>query len=423
MNASYHASHDGSRDGSWAALPTHRDWLDTEAGRLLRFGAAARDPRGGFAWLDSDGVPDPAHGVQLWITTRMAHVFALANLRGVPGAGPLADHGLAALSGPLRDAEHGGWYSAIPGGDGPQDGRKEAYGHAFVLLAASSLAVAGRPGAKGLLAEAAAVFERRFWDDERGWVRESFDREWTEPEAYLGANANMHAVEAFLAAADATGNGVWRTRALRIAEFFVHQVARAQWWRVPEHFAPNGRILPDYNEDAKDDPFRPYGTTPGHSLEWARLLLNLEASLPDPPDWLADAARWLFVVAVGAAWNRDGRPGFVYTIDGEGRPVVRERMHWVVAEAIAAAAALHRRTGDLVYEHWYRVWWDYAAEFVADTRHGSWHHELDAENRPSSTVWSGKPDIYHAYQATLLPQLGLAPTAAAALHARLDGAS
>ncbi|MDQ2781543.1 MAG: AGE family epimerase/isomerase, partial [Actinomycetota bacterium] len=38
--------------------------------------------------------------------------------------------------------------------------------------------------------------------------------------------------------------------------------------------------------------------------------------------------------------------------------------------------------------------------------HGSWHHELDEQNHPSSNVWEGKPDVYHAYQAMLLPRLG-----------------
>ncbi|WP_436786825.1 AGE family epimerase/isomerase [Yinghuangia sp. YIM S10712] len=419
------AEHRRPPPGSWVALATHRAWLDAEGDRLLRFAAAARDPRGGFAWLDADGRPDPAHGVELWITARMAHVFALAHLRGVPGAGPLADHGLAALSGPLRDLRNQGWYSAIPSPEhassAPPQARKEAYGHAFVLLAAASLTLAGRPGAKRLLADAAEVFEERFWDDAHGWARESWDEAWTEPEAYLGANANMHTVEAFLAAADATGDATWRARALRIAGFFIDQVARGQWWRVPEHFTVDGRPLPEYHSDAPRDRFRPYGTTPGHSLEWARLLLALEASLPDPPDWLPTAARRLFVIAVGTGWNRDGRPGFVYTIDAEGRPVVTGRMHWVTAEAIAAAAALHRRTGDPVYEHWYRTWWDYAAQYVIDPRNGGWHHELDAANRPSATVWSGKPDVYHAYQATLLPQLPLAPTAAAVLRSQADG--
>ena len=47
---------------------------------------------------------------------------------------------------------------------------------------------------------------------------------------------------------------------------------------------------------------------------------------------------------------------------------------------------------------------------------GSWRHELDPSNRPSGVTWNGKPDTYHALQATLVPRLPLAPTFAAALR-------
>jgi hypothetical protein len=43
---------------------------------------------------------------------------------------------------------------------------------------------------------------------------------------------------------------------------------------------------------------------------------------------------------------------------------------------------------------------------MVDLDGGSWHHELDARNRPAHTVWEGKPDVYHAYQAAILPSLG-----------------
>jgi len=34
---------------------------------------------------------------------------------------------------------------------------------------------------------------------------------------------------------------------------------------------------------------------------------------------------------------------------------------------------------------------------------------------PATSTWSGKPDLYHCYQAVLLPSLPLSPTAATAL--------
>ena len=80
-----------------------------------------------------------------------------------------------------------------------------------------------------------------------------------------------------------------------------------------------------------------------------------------------------------------------------------------------AAWALAQRTGDPAYTGYYERWWSYAERFHVDREQGSWRHELDPANRPSGSVWSGKPDVYHAYQATLLPQVGFAPSIAAAL--------
>ena len=401
--------------GSWLDLPSHLAWLDQEGGRLLDFAAASRGEIG-FHWLDDEGRPRLDHPIETYITGRMTHVFALAHLRGIPGGCALAEHGLAALRGPMGDSEHGGWYSSLTPDGRPLDGRKAAYVHAFVVLAAASATVAELAGARELLDEALAVVEGHFWSESEGRSLESWDEAWTEPDAYRGANSNMHLVEAFLAAADATGDERWRLRALSIAGHLIDGAARQNGWRLPEHFDTGWRPMLEYNVEARDDPFRPYGTTIGHWFEWSRLLLHLEASLASPPGWLFEDARTLFEAAVHAGWSVDGAEGFVYTLDWNDRPVVRQRMHWVVAEAIAAAAAFRRRTGEAGYQDWYRICWDYATVSLIDQRQGSWHHELGPDNKPSSQVWSGKPDAYHAYQATLIPQLPLAPTLAVALR-------
>ena len=407
--------------GSWTSLPAHRVWLDREADRLLSFAEAAGAVTTGFAWLDDGGRPDPGQPPQLWITARMTHVFALACLRGRPGAGPLVDHGLAALTGPFRDAEFGGWYSSLTTDGAAAATDKSAYDHAFVVLAAASATAAERPGAAALLREALAVVEEHFWSTDEGCGVESYDRTWTELEPYRGANSNMHTVEAFLTAAAVTGDDRWLTRATSIAERLVHTAAKENGWRLPEHFDQQWRALPDYNTDRRNDKFRPYGSTPGHWLEWSRLLLHLEAALgPEAPAWLLADARALFDTAVELGWAADGEPGFVYTLDWEDRPVVSSRLHWVLTEAIGAAAALVRRTGEDGYERWYRTFWDEAATRFIDQERGSWVHELPVGD--TEPVWSGKPDIYHAYQATLLPQLPLAPVLAAGLRQELGGA-
>jgi mannose/cellobiose epimerase-like protein (N-acyl-D-glucosamine 2-epimerase family) len=143
--------------------------------------------------------------------------------------------------------------------------------------------------------------------------------------------------------------------------------------------------------------------------------MALHAALLDPPAWLLSDARSLFRAAT-STWGLDGTDGFVYTVDWEGRPVVRQRMHWVVAEAIGAAAALGEVTGESSYDRWFERLWDYADRHLVDRDHGSWHHELGPDNRPAYTVWRGKPDVYHAFQATLLSRLPAAGSLLAALR-------
>lgn len=335
--------------------PDHRDRLAAERRRIIDFAAAARSSDGGFGWLDTSGHLSPSRPRATWINARMTHVFSLASVFDDAGTAALADHGVTALRGPLHDEEYGGWYAST------DDATKGAYEHAFVVLAASSAAAVDRPGARELLAEALHTVEHRFFDEDVGLARESWDRQWNNTEAYRGANSNMHLVEAFLAAGDVTGDTTWHRRALGITEHLIHTVAAAHDWRLPEHFTPDWHPLPQYNHDQPRHRFRPYGTTVGHWLEWARLLLQLEAALgTEAPGWMLGDARQLFDAAVERGWHVDGRPGFVYTLDWQDRPQVRARMHWVIAEAILTAAALHQRTGEDRYARWYGAFWDHA---------------------------------------------------------------
>jgi sulfoquinovose isomerase len=398
----------------WIDLSDHRAWLREQLARQLRFGSAFPHPEGGAWYLDDTGRPDRTRPVQTWITARMLHVYALGHLAGLPGCLPLASRALSGLTGRLQDAEHGGWYASVGPGSGDRDGTKAAYAHAFVVFAASSATVAGLPGAASLLDEALATLEERFWEDGAGLHLDRRGEDWTVLSDYRGVNANMHAVEALLSAADTTGDARWRARAARITTTVLGWAEQNEW-RVPEHFGPDWKAVPDHNRDRPDDPFEPYGATVGHGLEWARLALHVRAALGTAaPDGLLDGARSLFDRAVRDGWCADGADGFVYTTDWSGAPVVRQRMHWVAAEAISAAAALLAATGEAEYEAHYRRWWDYALQHLVQ-RDGSWVHELDPINRPAGTVWPGRPDLYHSVHAVLLQRLPLAPSAPTAL--------
>ncbi|MGU3433000.1 AGE family epimerase/isomerase [Actinomycetes bacterium M1A6_2h] len=389
---------------SWLTLPSHHLWLDNEASRLLNFGSSLEHPAGGAAWLDERGDPDPSHPALTYITARMSHVQFLGTVLGHPGARRRADRVFDGLLTTLRDTRHGGWFESSA------DDTKSAYAHAFVVLAASAATAAGHPRGRKTLTEALDTVDAHFWDDEYGMCSDTWNADWTTLDPYRGINGNMHMVEALLAAVDAGEATVWRERALRICAN-VWRWAQANDWRIPEHFTAEWVPLLEFNSDDPADQFKPYGATVGHGFEWARLLAQSGA-----PEY-TNPAREIYHRAAADGWQPGWTPGFVYTTDWSGRPVVTSRLHWVVCEAIAAAATFARLTGDTRYEDDYRTWWDVAADCFIDRENGSWHHELDERNEPATTVWSGKPDIYHAVQATWISRFGSQSSLVATLTA------
>ena len=158
----------GSGGAPFATRPAHRQWLLDQAHTLFAlFQQRAFNPSGGFYPLGGDGTPLPPPGPGgvvrgLHDTTRMVHCFAMAHLLGLPGADRMIDHGIAFLASHHKDQRNGGWFWQVDD-RGPVDATKQAYGHAFVLLASASAMVVGHPGAAGLMSDVTDVLLRRFW--------------------------------------------------------------------------------------------------------------------------------------------------------------------------------------------------------------------------------------------------------------------
>lgn len=396
--------------------PGSAAWRREARSRLLAFSRQAWRQEGGFFWIDDTGSPDRDKVLELWINARMTYVFSLAHLAGEDDALRMADHGVRALTTLFHDDVNGGWFDRVEfDGDVP-DTTKGCYGHAFVLLAASSAKAAGAEGADELLAEAARVHGQRFWNPDEGRCVEEVSEDWSLVDGYRGANSNMHAVEAYLFAADVTGDDIWRRRALAICERIIGIHARAHEWRIPEHYDHDWTPLPSYNEDQPADAFRPFGATPGHAFEWSRLLLQLAASLESPRPWIEEAAEALFAQAVDDTVS-DDEPGLPYTTNWHGEAIVEERFHWVIAEAVLAAEALHAWTGKRIYAGLAERWWAEIDEHYIDHETGAWHHELSPAMQLTTRTWRGKPDAYHAFNALSLPDLPLAPSAALTIGA------
>ncbi len=382
----------------FAKRPYHRRWLLDQARDLLDlFGGNAVDPAGGFHILDDDGTPIAEPEQELFYTCRMIHCFAAGDMLGHPGAAQIVDHGMKFLIERHHDTDNGGFFWGVSpvGVTRPE---KLAYGHAFVLLAAASAHEIGHPSAGHLRDLVMEAIEAHFWDDATGAMREEFAADWTPLSDYRGQNANMHSVEALMAAFEAFGDKRFLTMAEQISELIINRHARYAGWVVIEHFHQNW--TPDLTY-AGDPMFRPAGTTPGHALEWARLLIQLWHLGEKRLDWMPDAAAALFDTACQTGWDGTNG-GFYYTLDFENQPDQTLRLWWPACEGSAAAASLRATLGEDRFEHWYReIWAVIPAEFI-DPKLG-WWPVAQSDPMAASSPFRGKPDIYHALQACLIP--------------------
>ena len=383
----------------------NKKFLEDVRNGIFDFGHSFPSPDGSSYWLDTDGTPCYDKPRETFITCRMAHVYSMGTFLGHEGSAELAAKAITGLrEGPLHDSENGGWHNKIDS-EGKPLPDKLCYAHAFVMLAGTSGLLAGIEGSRELLEEGMETYDKYYWNEEEGLSCDIWNTEFTVKDEYRGLNANMHTVEAFLAVADTLAREDYRKRAGRIIDHVVEWGAKNNW-RLPEHYKSDWTIDLDFHKDTPDDPFKPYGATPGHGCEWARLISQWALSTfktKEAAQKYITVSENLFLRAAEDAWNVDGAPGMVYTTDFEGKPIVRERMHWVLAEAIDTAGMLYRITGKDIYADYYAQFMEYLDKYMLDHTYGNWYHQMDENNKVMGTVWPGKMDLYHAMQATLIP--------------------
>lgn len=383
--------------GFWIDKPEHIAFLREDASKQFSFYFNSLGDRPGFYTLDKNGAHMPGGLQELHTTTRLVHSYALASLCGVDGADKVVDQGMAYLQEHHLDSVNGGYHWGIDDG-AIADQRKLAYGHVFVLLAGASALMAGHPDAERLIENVTDVLSTRYWEDDHGVFADEFNSDWSPFSTYRGMNANMHGVEALLAAFEATDDTEYLTRAGRILDFFVGRMAPQHGWRLPEHYTEDWEVDAHYSGNPM---FRPAGTTPGHSFELGRLALQYWDLNGRPDDGMPERARRLIEQALADAWLEDG--GLAYTLNFDGSVAIGDRYWWPVTEAIGAMATLIKLDRKEEDERWYRTLWTFASNHFIDHEKGGWFPEIAADGSPTSTQFYGKPDIYHAVQACLFP--------------------
>ena len=368
--------------------------IRADARAQLAFFQKSLGADGGLSVLQRDGRPIEGVPQELITTTRLVHSYALGHLAGAEGCEAIIDAGIQALWKRHRDETHGGYNWSFDR-QGPVATDKLAYGHMFVLLAAASAKAAGHPDADRLLSDVTEVIEAKFWDPVAGMMYDEFRRDWQPFSDYRGMNANMHGIEAHLSAYEITGDRHYLTRANQILSFLVDTMGAQNDWRIPEHYTSDWIVDPDYEGNPM---FRPKGTTPGHSFELGRLLVqawDLGGRQDDAPH----RARALIETALNDAWLPE--KGFAYTLNFDGSVRVADRYWWPVTEAIGAYATLIKLEGKEPDQLWYERLWQTGFKLFVDHELGGWNPEIDETNAPVQKQFFGKPDIYHALQACL----------------------
>ena len=368
---------------------------------------------GGFQQnFAEDWSPEPDGSRSLVYQCRLTWVAAQAARRYPEEAEfwlPMVRHGWEALSGPLWDADHGGWYWELgyPSGQ-PDAGRgteKHAYGIAFGIYAASAVYHStGEAAALRLAQDAFRWLETHAHDSQHGGYLEALSR-FGEPllsetngrktdaigtvYGRKSMNGHLHLLEAFTALFQLWPDAALRERLEELFHLTLKRIA-----------SRSGYLRQFFRTD-----WRPVLTLAsyGHDLEAAYLLTGTARVLGAPGDastW--QSARRLVDRSLRCGWDRISG-GFFDAGIPQLWATRRQKTWWAQAEGLNALQLMDQRFGseDRRYGEAFRRQWEFIERCQVDHRHGGWHSEIAADGSVASGQRKSHPwkDPYHQARA------------------------
>ena len=277
------------------------------------------------------------------------------------------------------------------------DGRAMAYGYAFVILAGSFAFKIGIEEGKELAEEAWNFMNKYFWEEKYSAYADELSPDLKILNPYRGQNANMHTVEALIAAYEIFKEKKYLDRANLIAQQFAVNLASQSQNQIWEHYDSSWKIDWEYNKDKPDDVYRPWGFQPGHQVEWAKLLLQLNEHYPE--DWKIERSIYLFEKGTTMSIDKE-YGGLVYGYSPDGNFTNDNKYFWVQAEALAASWRLYKITNKKDYYNFYISLWEYCWKNFVDHKYGAWFNILSRKGKQINKIKSplGKTD-YHTMGA------------------------
>jgi mannose/cellobiose epimerase-like protein (N-acyl-D-glucosamine 2-epimerase family) len=320
-------------------------------------------------------------------TTRFIYNFSIASIldKNARWSREALVYGLEFLQTFHLDKKNGGYYWILEGIT-PTDTTKFAYGHAFVLLAASKAYQAGIAAAADIIEYAYDILEKHFWQPKYNLYLDQISEDWSKIYPYRGQNSNMHLCDAMISAYEATGNEKYLERAYTLAKSVTLGLASQADGLIWENYHIDWTVDWDYEE--KDETlaqFRPRGFVPGHLVEWSKILLILDRHMHK--NWLVKKAQFLFEYAI--LHGMDPKYGGIfYLLSREGKVIDTDKRYWVMSEAIGASALLACKTSQKYYWYIYDTIFYYCWNYFVDHEYGGWYNILDRQNVRYSNVKS-----------------------------------
>jgi mannose/cellobiose epimerase-like protein (N-acyl-D-glucosamine 2-epimerase family) len=389
-------------------VPQVKAWLDLTLPFWLVRGVDG--PQGGFfEALSLDGTPLTTLPKRLRVQARQIYVSCHAALLGFSAdALPAARAGYEFMT---RHGWHqeGGWVHLFDPGGRVIDTKRDAYDHAFALLALSWFYRATGDGSALDWIERTLAFIDRDLVHPAGGFHESIPAEGPAP--LRRQNPHMHLFEAMLSLHAATGDRQFLDRATRLCALFKERFFDAKRGILLEYFDADWKPLAGKNAVVE----------PGHHCEWVWLLDKFERLTGESTGTERQA-----LLDFAMRHGRDPASGLLMDeLNPDGTPRLTTMRAWPQCEGMKAKLASLER-GELAAaadaRHFAKGLLD---RYLAVKPLGIWQDRFDAAGRgltpqvPAST-------LYHVFLAfaELLRVAGAVPSGAAdAVPLDLNGAA
>jgi len=281
---------------------------------------------GGFhERLHPDLTPYELGYKRLVVQCRQLYVYSHACLLGRRGDNErAAREGFAFLMRHYRDKRNGGWFFTVTPDGRKLDGRKDFYGHAFVLFALGWYhRLTGDVAALAAADDTLEAIKVRLHEPFHGGFHVAADEAWNVLPGPRLQNPHMHLLEGLLSLDEAAPAARYREEADKIVDLFL-----AKFF--------DGRTLGEYFQaDWTPDAERGHFVEPGHHFEWAWLLERYARRYQRPDAMAAADALFEFARAHGI----DAQFGGVYDeVDRYGRAINDRKRIWPLTECLKAYA-------------------------------------------------------------------------------------